>query len=246
MLVGRNDDSSSPHGTTSNHQVCKRQHNAAAIQSPRKIGGFIPHRVVNVYRRHWIAHALVYLLADNTAKHLAMGPKPPKTSLRSSREKCVRTAVIKLGERGCYVKHRAEPGFFTSSFRSQVVDTTGASDSFIAGFLSLSGGNSSAANPQGSGPTPATPPGGSTLPLHHGTCSIAAVARAPSCHQSDYEISSCVCRQTQPCAHPPEHCSRALDLAHPQGPLVPRRCPVHRGNSGSVDASKQKSNEKEG
>jgi len=74
MLVGRNNDSSGPHGTTSNHQVGKRQHNSAAIQSPRKIGGFIPHCVVNVYRSHCfeeITHALVYLLADYTAKHLA-------------------------------------------------------------------------------------------------------------------------------------------------------------------------------
>ena len=74
MLVGRNDDSTSPHGTTSNHQVCKRQHNPAAIQSPSKIGGFVPHCVVNVYRGHCfeeITQALMYFPADNTAKHLA-------------------------------------------------------------------------------------------------------------------------------------------------------------------------------
>ncbi len=74
MLVGRNDSSTSPDGTTSNHQICKRQHNSAAIQSPGKIGGLIPRCVVNVYRGHCfeeLTHALAYLLAENTAKHLA-------------------------------------------------------------------------------------------------------------------------------------------------------------------------------
>jgi len=33
----------------------------------------------------------------------------------------VRTAVIKLGERGCYVKHAEEPGYFSSAFRTEVV-----------------------------------------------------------------------------------------------------------------------------
>jgi sugar/nucleoside kinase (ribokinase family) len=49
--------------------------------------------------------------------------------------KGVRTAVIKLGEKGCYVKHGVEPGFYTGAYRTEVVDTTGAGDSFVAGFL---------------------------------------------------------------------------------------------------------------
>jgi len=50
-------------------------------------------------------------------------------------EKGVHTAVIKLGERGCYVKHGAAPGFYGDAFPTRVVDTTGAGDSFVAGFL---------------------------------------------------------------------------------------------------------------
>jgi sugar/nucleoside kinase (ribokinase family) len=50
-------------------------------------------------------------------------------------EKGVRTAVIKLGEKGCYVKNGAEPGFYSDAFPTRVVDTTGAGDSFVAGFL---------------------------------------------------------------------------------------------------------------
>jgi sugar/nucleoside kinase (ribokinase family) len=47
----------------------------------------------------------------------------------------VGTSVVKLGEKGCHVKARGEPGFFVPAFRTEVVDTTGAGDSFVAGFL---------------------------------------------------------------------------------------------------------------
>jgi sugar/nucleoside kinase (ribokinase family) len=47
----------------------------------------------------------------------------------------VGTAVIKLGERGCYVKPPAVAGFFVDALPTSVVDTTGAGDSFVAGFL---------------------------------------------------------------------------------------------------------------
>ena len=47
----------------------------------------------------------------------------------------VGTAVVKLGEEGCYVKPGAEAGFFVKAFPTEVVDTTGAGDSFVAGYL---------------------------------------------------------------------------------------------------------------
>ncbi len=49
--------------------------------------------------------------------------------------KGVGTSVVKLGEKGCYVKGRGAPGFSVPAFRAEVVDTTGAGDSFVAGFL---------------------------------------------------------------------------------------------------------------
>ncbi|HVP19538.1 MAG TPA: carbohydrate kinase family protein [Spirochaetia bacterium] len=47
----------------------------------------------------------------------------------------VGTVVIKLGEKGCYVKSGPEKGFSSRAFPTDVVDTTGAGDSFVAGFL---------------------------------------------------------------------------------------------------------------
>jgi sugar/nucleoside kinase (ribokinase family) len=47
----------------------------------------------------------------------------------------VETVVIKLGARGCYVKPAGAEGFFSPAFPTQAVDTTGAGDAFVAGFL---------------------------------------------------------------------------------------------------------------
>lgn len=44
--------------------------------------------------------------------------------------------LVKLGEKGCYVKPENQEGFFTEAFKAdEVVDTSGAGDSFCAGFL---------------------------------------------------------------------------------------------------------------
>lgn len=49
----------------------------------------------------------------------------------------VKTAVIKLGSKGCYVQNKGESGKrFPSLGNVDVVDTTGAGDSFCSGFLS--------------------------------------------------------------------------------------------------------------
>ncbi len=47
----------------------------------------------------------------------------------------VQNVVIKLGAKGCYVKPAGAKGFSVKAFRTAVVDTTGAGDSFVAGFL---------------------------------------------------------------------------------------------------------------
>lgn len=44
------------------------------------------------------------------------------------------TVVIKLGSRGCYVKNRMEE-FWVPALSVQAIDTTGAGDNFVAGFL---------------------------------------------------------------------------------------------------------------
>lgn len=46
-----------------------------------------------------------------------------------------KTVLIKLGSKGCYVYHKGE-GYTIPAFPVDVVDTTGAGDHFVAGFLS--------------------------------------------------------------------------------------------------------------
>jgi sugar/nucleoside kinase (ribokinase family) len=46
----------------------------------------------------------------------------------------VKTAVIKLGSEGCFVKNR-DTAFYQGAYPATVADTTGAGDSFAAGFL---------------------------------------------------------------------------------------------------------------
>jgi sugar/nucleoside kinase (ribokinase family) len=50
----------------------------------------------------------------------------------------VKNVIIKLGESGCYVQPAGteERGFFVKPHKTRVVDTTGAGDAFVAGFLS--------------------------------------------------------------------------------------------------------------
>jgi len=43
--------------------------------------------------------------------------------------------VIKLGHEGCYIANREERGFVAGCAVDRVVDTTGAGDAFVAGFL---------------------------------------------------------------------------------------------------------------
>lgn len=49
-------------------------------------------------------------------------------------EKGVKTVVIKLGGKGCFVKSRKQR-FFTEPYEIQGVDTSGCGDSFCAGFI---------------------------------------------------------------------------------------------------------------
>lgn len=46
----------------------------------------------------------------------------------------VKTVVIKLGEKGCYIKTTTE-NYLVEPFKTEAVDTTGAGDNFVAGFL---------------------------------------------------------------------------------------------------------------
>lgn len=81
-----------------------------------------------------LPHLSFFMPSIKEAREIA-GTDDPKQIAAFLQEKGVRTAVIKLGEKGCYVKPGPEPGFLCDAFETQVVDTTGAGDSFVAGFL---------------------------------------------------------------------------------------------------------------
>jgi sugar/nucleoside kinase (ribokinase family) len=63
------------------------------------------------------------------------GRGQPEDMAAFLRDRGVGGVVIKLGERGCYVLPAGRPGFIVPAFAVPVVDTTGAGDSFVAGFL---------------------------------------------------------------------------------------------------------------
>ena len=81
-----------------------------------------------------LPHLSFFMPSIREAEQIA-GTDVPEEAAGFFQAKGVRTVVIKLGEKGCYVKHGAEPGFHVGAFRTEVVDTTGAGDSFVAGFL---------------------------------------------------------------------------------------------------------------
>jgi sugar/nucleoside kinase (ribokinase family) len=49
-------------------------------------------------------------------------------------EKGAKNIVIKLGSKGCYIRNTSEE-YYVEAFKVQAVDTNGAGDSFVAGFI---------------------------------------------------------------------------------------------------------------
>lgn len=64
------------------------------------------------------------------------GKNEPETIAEVFLSRGVKNVVIKLGKDGCYVKPGNESGFYVPTYDDvEVVDTSGAGDSFCAGFL---------------------------------------------------------------------------------------------------------------
>ena len=81
-----------------------------------------------------LAHLSYFMPSIREAERIA-GSSEPRAIAAFFEDRGVGTTVIKLGDKGCYVKPRGEPGIAVGAFRTRVVDTTGAGDSFVAGFL---------------------------------------------------------------------------------------------------------------
>jgi sugar/nucleoside kinase (ribokinase family) len=81
-----------------------------------------------------LPHLDYFMPSEKEAEQIT-GTRVPQDMAAFLQDRGAGTVVIKLGEKGCYVKPRGEPGFTAPAYRTQVVDTTGAGDSFVAGFL---------------------------------------------------------------------------------------------------------------
>jgi sugar/nucleoside kinase (ribokinase family) len=75
-----------------------------------------------------------FMPSISEARQIA-GTDDPSEIARCFLDRGVETAVIKLGAEGCWVQRRGGDGFRVPGFPTEVVDTTGAGDSFVAGFL---------------------------------------------------------------------------------------------------------------
>jgi len=77
----------------------------------------------------------IFMPSTNEARYIT-GKDDPVEMAEVLLEHGVGLAMIKLGEKGAYVKEKNSEGFFIPAYKGKVVDTTGAGDSFVAGFLS--------------------------------------------------------------------------------------------------------------
>ena len=81
-----------------------------------------------------LPHLSYFLPSVREAREIA-GRESPEEMARFLQEHGVENVVVKLGDKGCYVLPARGHGFFSPAYHTEVVDTTGAGDSFVAGFL---------------------------------------------------------------------------------------------------------------
>lgn len=75
----------------------------------------------------------LFMPSENEASKIT-GKNNPEEMTAFLRSEGVKTAVIKLGAKGSYIDG-GEEKFYQPAFDANVVDTTGAGDSYVAGFL---------------------------------------------------------------------------------------------------------------
>lgn len=76
-----------------------------------------------------------YLFPNAEEAMLLTGKNTVEEAAECLREAGVKHAVIKCGQRGCYLRSREESGWIPAVRGVESVDTTGAGDSFAAGFV---------------------------------------------------------------------------------------------------------------
>ena len=75
----------------------------------------------------------ILFMNEDEAFHIT-GSRDPKEGARIAHSKGVRTAVMKLGARGCAI-FTGDDAVWCPAFKVRALDTTGAGDCFVAGFL---------------------------------------------------------------------------------------------------------------
>lgn len=75
----------------------------------------------------------VFLPSIKEAENLA-GSSSVENITRYFLDEGVGTVVVKLGKSGCFTSNRLQ-SFFSSAYQVEAIDTTGAGDAFVAGFL---------------------------------------------------------------------------------------------------------------
>jgi sugar/nucleoside kinase (ribokinase family) len=79
---------------------------------------------------------LDYFIPSLEEAEMISGKKDPEQIADVFIEEGVKTAVIKLGSKGCFIKNRKGEKYLIGAFNEiKVADTTGAGDSFAAGFV---------------------------------------------------------------------------------------------------------------
>lgn len=75
-----------------------------------------------------------YIIPNEKEAMLLTGESDPEAAARSFIEHGAKCVVIKCGKRGCVYANGIESGSI-AAFPAKVIDTTGAGDSFVAGFI---------------------------------------------------------------------------------------------------------------
>lgn len=75
-----------------------------------------------------------FMPSFDEAKEMSGESEPPKIAAAFKRMGA-KNIVVKLGKDGCYVEPENAAGFYSPTFKGPVADTSGAGDSFCAGFI---------------------------------------------------------------------------------------------------------------
>ena len=76
-----------------------------------------------------------YIIPNEKEASILTGESDPIKSSGIFIEHGANTVIIKCGKEGCYYKNTSEEGYIPAYPDAKVIDTTGAGDSFVAGFI---------------------------------------------------------------------------------------------------------------